>query len=185
MNPNGSQQQPTDGSAPDGSFQIVGQRRNHSAVPQDAARQQAAQSGRRARSGRSDQPSPNARGGVAQRTHDNSAALSGGTMAMEQVAPAQAAQAELDLNGDGKVSRGEMRFAMLERLSKSSSPIVSRILRHYKIRRNVAHRLDNLAHGRKVGLAKSVITAGGRCNQCPALYTRIPRAPGPTNYMQV
>ena len=90
MDPNSGQQQPTGGNVPDGSLQIVGQRRGQSVAPQGAARQLAASGGRRARSARADQPSPNARGGAAQRTHDGSVAFAGGAMAMEQFAPAQA-----------------------------------------------------------------------------------------------
>ena len=93
MDPSRGQQQPTGENAPGEHFHIVGPRRNQSVAPQGAAGQQAASGGRRARSERSDQPSPNARGGATQRTHDGSVALTGGPMAIgHEVAPAQAQQ---------------------------------------------------------------------------------------------
>ena len=92
MDPSRGQQQPTGENAPGEHFHIVGPRRNQSVAPQGAAGQQAASGGRRARSERSDQPSPNARGGATQRTYDVSVALTGGPMAIGQVAPAQAQQ---------------------------------------------------------------------------------------------
>jgi hypothetical protein len=92
---NGGQQHPPGGNGSHVEFQVVGPRRRNGVAPQGAAGQQATAGGRRQRSDRPDQPSPNARGGAAQRTNDDSAALTGGAMAMGQFAPAQAQQYQM------------------------------------------------------------------------------------------
>ena len=95
MDPNGGQQHTSGRNDPSADFLMVRSRRNNGVAPQGAAGQQTATGGRRARSDRSDQPSPNARGGTAQRTHDDSAALTGGAVPMGQFAPAQAQQYQM------------------------------------------------------------------------------------------
>ena len=95
MDPNGGQQQAPGRNNPDADFLMVRSRRQNGVAPQGAAGQQTAAGGRRARSDRSEQPSPNARGGTAQRTHDDSAALTGGAVSMGQFAPAQAQQYQM------------------------------------------------------------------------------------------